>query len=212
MQFEVISDSLTLGLYCTDASMYQMQPLSVVVPMHREDTINVIKQCNEYRLPLLARAGGTSLTGQSIGNVVILDLSRNLNKILEINLDEGWVRVEPGVVSSELNGFLKPYGVRFAPDPASENRANIGGMIANNSSGMRSVRYGMTIDHLLEVDLALATGEVLHLSSLQTDQLTAKCQQLNREGDIYRGVCNLVEQHAEEIRLRYPKVIRRSGG
>lgn len=192
--------------------MYQMQPLSVVVPMHREDTINVIKQCNEYRLPLLARAGGTSLTGQSIGNVVILDLSRNLNKILEINLDEGWVRVEPGVVSSELNGFLKPYGVRFAPDPASENRANIGGMIANNSSGMRSVRYGMTIDHLLEVDLALATGEVLHLSSLQTDQLTAKCQQLNREGDIYRGVCNLVEQHAEEIRLRYPKVIRRSGG
>ena len=206
------TDLPSLSLYATDASMYQMQPKAVVVPEDRVDAIRVINECRQDCLPLLARGGGTSLTGQSIGDVVILDLSRNLNRMLELNLDEGWVRVEPGIVCSELNALLKQYGVRFAPDPATENRATIGGMISNNAAGMRSIRYGMTIDHVLELDLVLGNGEVLHLTSLDTEQLSAKCRQLNREGDIYRGIRNLVEQHAEEIRLRYPKVIRRSGG
>lgn len=200
------------GLYATDASMYQMQPLAVVVPVDRDDTLRAIRQCAEQKLPLLARGGGTSLTGQSIGEAVILDVSKYLNHVLELNLAEGWVRVEPGVVCSELNALLKPYGVHFAPDPATENRANIGGMIANNSAGMRSVRYGMTIDHVLEVDLALATGEVLHLAPLDEGQLAAQCNLKDREGEIYRGVRSLIERNAEEIRQRYPKVIRRSGG
>lgn len=200
------------GLYATDASMYQMQPLAVVVPVDRDDTLRAIRQCAEQKLPLLARGGGTSLTGQSIGEAVILDVSKYLNHVLELNLAEGWVRVEPGVVCSELNALLKPHGVHFAPDPATENRANIGGMIANNSAGMRSVRYGMTIDHVLEVDLALVTGEVLHLAPLDEEQLAAKCNLKDREGEIYRGVRSLIERNAEEIRQRYPNVIRRSGG
>jgi len=206
------TDPLTLALYATDASMYQLQPLAVVVPVDREDTLSAIRGCAEKKLPLLARGGGTSLTGQSIGEAVILDVSKHLNRILELNLDEGWVRVEPGVVCSNLNVFLKPHGVHFAPDPATENRANIGGMIASNSAGMRSVRYGMTIDHVIEIDLALATGEVLHLAPLETGQLDKKCSVSNHEGDIYRGVLDLVERNANEIRLRYPKVIRRCGG
>jgi FAD/FMN-containing dehydrogenase/Fe-S oxidoreductase len=209
---EVFCDDLSLGLYATDASMYQMQPLAVVLPIDREDTLRAIRQCAELGLPLLARGGGTSLTGQSIGEAVILDVSKHLTKVLELNLKEGWVRVEPGVVCGELNALLKPHGVHFAPDPATENRANIGGMIANNAAGMRSVRYGMTIDHVLELDLVLATGEVLHLTPLDAMQMNAKCDLPGREGDIYRGVRDLVERNAGEIRQRYPKVIRRSGG
>lgn len=212
MRSEVVGDAMSLGLYATDASMYQMHPLAVVTPASRDDVIGVVRQCEEQNLPLLARGAGTSLTGQSIGEAVILDVSKHLNHVLKLNLEEGWVRVEPGVVCGELNTLLKPHGVHFAPDPATENRANIGGMIANNSAGMRSVRYGMTIDHVLEVDLVLATGEVLHLAALDTAKLAEKCNLTGREGEIYRGMCDLVERNAGEIRLRYPKVIRRSGG
>jgi len=205
-------DHLASGLYATDASMYQMKPLAVFVPLDRDDIIRIVTQCAEQQMPLLARGGGTSLTGQAIGEVTILDLSMHYNKVLELNPEEGWVRVEPGLVCGELNVFLKQYGFRFAPDPATENRATIGGMIANNAAGMRSVRYGMTIDHVLELDLALATGEVLHHSQLDDDALAEKCLRTDREGLIYRELRDLVEQHAEEIRARYPKVIRRSGG
>lgn len=209
---EVISDAMLLGLYATDASMYQMLPLAVITPLDYNDTVKTIRLCAELSLPLLARGGGTSLTGQSIGEAVILDVSKHMTRVLELNLDEGWVRVEPGVVCSELNALLKPHGVHFAPDPATENRANIGGMIANNAAGMRSVRYGMTIDHVLALDLALATGEVLNLHALDAQQLAAKCKMTNREGGIYRGLRDLIMRHADEIRARYPKVIRRSGG
>lgn len=208
----VLTDPVSLGLYATDASMYQMLPLAVITPQNRDDAVKTIKLCAEQGLPLLARGGGTSLTGQSIGEVVILDVSKHLTKVLELNLKEGWVRVEPGVVCSELNALLKPHGVHFAPDLATANRANIGGMIANNAAGMRSVRYGMTIDHVLALDLALATGEVLNLGPLDAQQLTVKCMRPDREGNIYRGLYDLVTRHADEIRTRYPKVIRRSGG
>ena len=209
---EIANDSLTLALYATDASMYQMQPLAVKTPVDREDALKTIRYCADRKLPLLARGGGTSLTGQSIGEAVILDVSKHMTRVLELNLDEGWVRVEPGLVCSNLNAFLKPYGVHFAPDPATENRANIGGMIANNAAGMRSVRYGMTIDHVLAVDLALASGKVLNLSALDSAQWSTKAAQQDREGIIYRGIRDLVTQNVNEIRARYPKVIRRSGG
>ena len=185
MSNEMTTNPLTLALYATDASMYQMQPLAVVVPVDQEDVLKAIRYCAEQKLPLLARGGGTSLTGQSIGEAVILDVSKHLTRVLELNLQEGWVRVEPGVVCSNLNDFLKPHGLHFAPDPATENRANIGGMIANNAAGMRSVRYGMTIDHVLALDLALASGEVLHLSALDTVQWATKAALQDREGAIY---------------------------
>lgn len=206
------TDPISRGLYATDASMYQMLPLAVVTPLDRDDTVKAVRLCAELGLPLLARGGGTSLTGQSVGEAVILDVSRHMNRVLELNLEEGWVRVEPGVVCGELNALLKPHGVHFAPDPATASRANIGGMIANNAAGMRSVRYGMTIDHVLALDLALATGEVLSLGPLDRQQLAAKYALPDREGDIHRGLRDLVTQHADEIRARYPKVIRRSGG
>ena len=209
---DVITEPLSVGLFATDASMYQLQPLAVVMPVDREDVLKAIQLCAAHGLPLLARGGGTSLTGQSIGEAVILDVSKHLTRVLELNLEDGWVRIEPGLVCSNLNAFLKPHGVHFAPDPATENRANIGGMIANNAAGMRSVRYGMTIDHVLALDLALVSGEVLHLSALDLAQWDAKVNLQDREGAIYRSVGDLIERNAAEIRQRYPKVIRRSGG
>ena len=209
---EVHLDSLSLGLFATDASMYQMLPMAVVTPLDREDAVKAVRLCAELGLPLLARGGGTSLTGQSVNEAVILDASKHLTRVLELNLEEGWVRVEPGVVCSDLNILLKFHGVHFAPDLATANRATIGGMIANNAAGMRSVRYGMTIDHVLEMDLILATGEVLNLCPLNVQQLAAKCALPDREGVIYRGLRDLIIRHATEIRARYPKVIRRSGG
>lgn len=206
------STPLTLALYATDASMYQFQPLAVATPANRSEVLELIKFCAEKKLPLLARGGGTSLTGQSVGEAVILDLSKHMNKVLELNLRDGWVRVEPGIVCSNLNEFLKPYGVHFAPDPATENRANIGGMISNNAAGMRSIRYGMTIDHVLGIDLALSSGQVLKLDTLNEFQYAAKMAESGEESNIYRGIRHLITKNKEEILRRYPKVIRRSGG
>jgi FAD/FMN-containing dehydrogenase/Fe-S oxidoreductase len=206
------TDILTRGIYATDASMYQQMPVGVVMPADREEILTVIKDCRSGRLPLVARGAGTSLTGQSINDAMVLDLSRHMTRIIELNLDEGWVRVEPGVVCSDLNAYLKPYGVHFAPDPATENRATIGGMIGNNSAGMRSVCYGMTIDHVLEIELALSDGQVLSLAQLDRDGVMSTCALRTVEGNIYRNLVEIVEKNSQEIRSRYPKVIRRSGG
>jgi len=206
------SDLLLRGIYATDASIYQMQPLDVVTPKSRDEVIQMIRDCADQNQSVLARGAGTSLTGQTINNAVILDLSKYMDRVLELNLEESWVRVEPGVVCGELNAQLKSHNLHFAPDPATLDRATIGGMISNNSAGMRSVRYGMTIDHVLSLDLALADGEVLQLSALDEIELATNCKQDDREGEIYRGVRRQLEQNADEIRERYPKVIRRSGG
>jgi FAD/FMN-containing dehydrogenase/Fe-S oxidoreductase len=206
------SDQLTKGIYATDASMYQMLPLGVVTPRTRAEVLQVIQEAVSKNQALLARGAGTSLTGQSINEAVVLDFSKHFNQILELNVAEAWVRVEPGIVCAELNAYLKPHGLHFAPDPATENRATIGGMIANNSAGMRSAVYGMAIDHVLALELALADGEVITLESLDAPGFAAKSAQSTREGAIHRGVRDLLEKHREEIHQRYPKVIRRSGG
>lgn len=206
------SDQLTKGIYATDASMYQMLPLGVVTPRTRAEVLQVIREAAAKNQAILARGAGTSLTGQSINEAVVLDFSRHFNQILELNVADAWVRVEPGIVCAELNAYLKPHGLHFAPDPATENRATIGGMIANNSAGMRSAVYGMTIDHVLALDLALADGEVITLEALDAAAFASKTSQSTREGALHRGVRALIEKHREEIRQRYPKVIRRSGG
>lgn len=206
------TDQLTKGLYATDASMYQMLPLGVATPCTREEALQLIRNAASKNQAILARGAGTSLTGQSINEAVVLDFSKHFNQILELNVAEAWVRVEPGIVCAELNAYLKPHGLHFAPDPATENRATIGGMIANNSAGMRSAVYGMTIDHVLALDLALADGEVINLELLDAAAFNAKASQPTREGRLHRGVHELIETHRAEIRQRYPKVIRRSGG
>src|SRR5205823_4071212 len=147
---EVRFDRLSRALYSTDASVYQIEPLGVVVVRSREDVVHAIEIARRHGCSITARGGGTSQAGQAVGAGLQLDTSKYFNRILEVNAGERWARVEPGLVLDELNAALRPHALRFAPDISTASRATIGGMIANNSSGARSVLYGKTIDHVLE--------------------------------------------------------------
>jgi FAD/FMN-containing dehydrogenase len=149
LEGEVRFDRISRALYSTDASVYQIQPLGVVIPKTRQDIIRTIEICQRHRVPLTMRGGGTSQAGQAIGEGIQVDTSKYYNRLLEVNEAERWVRVEPGIVLDELNAQLAPLGLRFAPDISTASRATIGGMMANNSCGARSVVYGKTIDHVL---------------------------------------------------------------
>ena len=159
---EVRFDTVSRALYSTDASVYQIEPIGVVVPRTREDVVRAVEIARRHHVSITARGGGTSQAGQAIGAGLQLDTSKYLNRILEVNAGERWAWIEPGVVLDELNAHLKPHGLRFAPDISTASRATVGGMIANNSSGARSVLYGKTVDHVLEQHVVLADGTVAH--------------------------------------------------
>ena len=209
---EIRFDRLSRAIYSTDASIYQLIPVGVVLPKTEEDVVATVKTCGRFRVPITARGGGTSQAGQAIGSGVVLDCSKYLNRILEINAAERWVRVQPGCVLDELNAEVKPHGLQFAPDVSTSDRATIGGMIANNSAGARSVLYGKTIDHVLELKLVLSDGSVVAARPLPEAELDAKCRQEDLEGRCYRTIFRLAEEHAGEIEKRFPKVMRRVGG
>jgi FAD/FMN-containing dehydrogenase/Fe-S oxidoreductase len=209
---DVRCDRLTRAIYATDASIYQIVPLVVAFPASAADVAAVVKVCASFRVPITARGGGTSQAGQSIGAGVILDCSRHFDHVLEINATERWARVEPGCVLDELNLALKPYHLQFAPDISTSNRATIGGMIANNSSGARSVLYGKTIDHVLELKTVLSDGSLVHLKPLTELEVEARCAQVDLEGACYRATRRLAAKHADEIERRFPKILRRVGG
>ena len=209
---EVRFDTISRALYSTDASVYQIQPLGVVVPRSREDLIQLVQICAKYRCPLTMRGGGTSQAGQAIGGGLIADTSKFLHRILEVNVEERWVRVEPGVVLDELNAHLRPHGVRFAPDISTASRATIGGMMANNSSGARSVFYGKTIDHVLQQEVVLSDGSIVRFGPLTPADLEAASTGSNLAAQCYRVVRDIAATHAEEIDRRFPKVVRRVGG
>src|ERR1051325_9655589 len=153
---EVRFDTISRALYSTDASVYQIQPLGVVIPKTRDDILRTLEICRRARCPITLRGGGTSQDGQAIGEGVQIDISKYYSRVLEVSAEERWVRVEPGIVLDELNAQLASLGMRFAPDITTASRATIGGMMANNSSGARSVLYGKTIDHVLEQHVALS--------------------------------------------------------
>ena len=209
---EVRFDQISRALYSTDASVYQIQPQGVVLPRSREDLIRIVRLCGEHGCSLTMRGGGTSQAGQAIGPGLIVDTSKHFNRVLELNVGERWARVEPGIVLDELNAQLKTHGLRFAPDISTASRATIGGMVANNSSGARSVLYGKTIDHVLEQEVVLSDGSVAQLRPLSRDELDAKCAGQGLEAECYRVVRRLAEEHAEEVDRRFPKVLRRVGG
>ena len=166
IQGEVRFDTISRALYSTDASVYLIRPLGVVIPKNREDVIRIVQICGRLRCPLTMRGGGTSQAGQAIGEGLQVDTSKYFNRVLEVNAEERWARVEPGVVLDELNAQLAPLGLRFAPDISTASRATIGGMMANNSAGARSVLYGKTIDHVLEQTVVLADGSIVEFREI----------------------------------------------
>jgi FAD/FMN-containing dehydrogenase/Fe-S oxidoreductase len=209
---EVRFDDVSRALYSTDASVYQIQPLGVVIVRSREDVVQTIDAARSHRTSITARGGGTSQAGQAIGAGLQLDTSKYFNRVLEVNVAERWARVEPGVVLDELNMQLRPHGLRFAPDVSTANRATIGGMIANNSSGARSVLYGKTIDHVLELEVVLGDGKLAHFRPLSSNALNGACVGRDIEAESYRTVRRLAHDCREEIDRRFPKILRRVGG
>ena len=209
---EVRFDKVSRALYSTDASVYQIEPLGVVVARSREDVIRTVQVCSQLRCPITARGGGTSQAGQAIGPGLQLDTSKFFNRLLEVNAAERWARVEPGIVLDELNEQLQPHELQFAPDVSTSNRATLGGMMANNSCGARSVLYGKTIDHVLEQHVVLADGNVAHLRPLAPEELEAVSRGHSLEAAGYRAVREVAAACAEEIERRFPKILRRVGG
>ena len=209
---EVRFDGVSRALYSTDASVYQIEPLGVVVVRSAEDVITAVRIAGRHGVSITARGGGTSQAGQAIGAGLQLDTSKYLNRVLEVNAAERWAWIEPGVVLDELNAQLKPLGLRFAPDISTASRATVGGMIANNSSGARSVMYGMTIDHVLELRVVLADGSTAHFRPLTAAELAAACAGDSLAASCYRTVRDTAARCRDEIDRRFPKVLRRVGG
>jgi FAD/FMN-containing dehydrogenase/Fe-S oxidoreductase len=209
-------DDTIRTLYATDASAYREMPLAVAIPANTDDLKKLIAFANREHTSLIPRTAGTSLAGQVVGNGIIVDVSKHFTSILELNKEEKWVRVQPGVIRDELNLFLKPHGLFFGPETSTANRAMIGGMVGNNSCGSNSVVYRSTREHLLEVKTILSDGSEAVFSTVSLEEFHAKCEMNNLEGSIYKSLRSLLGNydHQEEIRREFPKpsVERRNTG
>ena len=212
LEGEVRFDAVSRALYSTDASVYRIPPIGVVVVKSREDVIRTVRLCRQHRCPLTMRGGGTSQAGQAIGSGLIVDTSKFFNRLLEVDVEGRWARVEPGIVLDELNAALRPHALRFAPDISTASRATLGGMMANNSAGARSVIYGKTIDHVLEQQVVLSDGSLVHFGPVDADTFAARSLGDSLEARCYREVRATATRLTDEIERRYPKVIRRVGG
>src|ERR671925_1893465 len=209
---DVHFDRYSRLLYSTDASMYQIEPIGIVVPRHKGDVQAVIEAANQFGVPVLPRGGGTSLAGQTVGHALVLDFSKYMKGVLEVNKEELWCRVQPGLVQDELNAHVRPMGLQFGPDTSTSNRATLGGMIGNNSAGAHSLTYGKTLDHVIELTVLLSDGSEVVLKELSADALETKSKADSLEGQIYREIVRLAQEHRSEIVARYPKIMRRVSG
>lgn len=209
---EVRFDARARTLYATDASPYEIEPIGVVLPVDRDDTVATVRVCARHGVPLVPRGGGTSLAGQTVGRAVIVDVSKYLTGILEIDASARTATVEPGVIRDALNDRLAPLQLQFTPDISTTNRAAIGGMVANNAAGTRSIKYGKSVDQVVAMTCVLADGSIVRFGEVDDATLEAKASQDDLEGGIYRTVRQVVTDHEREIVDRYPKVMRRVGG
>ena len=209
---EVRFDAFSKILYSTDASIYQMEPVGVVIPRSKNDVLAVVDVARRAGVPILPRGGGTSLAGQTVNHAIVLDFSKYMDSLLEVNPDEGWALVQPGIVLDTLNGLLAPHGLKYAPDPSTSNRASVGGGIGNNSCGSHSVIYGKTSDHVLELNVVLADGSEARFSDLSSSALVRKLNGDGLEPNVYRSVLDIAGEHRDEINTRYPSIMRRVSG
>lgn len=202
--------------YATDASVYQEKPLAVAIPKTAADVQHLIRYAAGAGVTLIPRAAGTSLAGQVVGKGIIVDISKYFTDILEVNTEEQWVRVQPGVIRDDLNAYLKQHGLMFGPETSTASRAMIGGMIGNNSCGLHSIVWGDTRDNLLEVSVLMADGTEARFSDLDKEAFETKCSEQTAEGVIYRSLSDLLnkEENKETIEAGFPKksVHRRNTG
>ena len=209
---EVRFDKMTRVLYSTDASIYQMEPIGVVIPQTADDVIAVVEEAGRHGLPVLPRGGGTSLAGQTVGSAIVIDFSKYMRHVVEVNAEEGWVRTQPGIVLDELNAHLRSHGVMFAPDPSTSNRGNVGGALGNNSCGAHSIMWGKTVDNVIDLDVVLSNGDRARFGPLDGAGLESAAAGEGLEADIYRRLIDIGEANREEVLARYPRIQRRVSG
>jgi FAD/FMN-containing dehydrogenase/Fe-S oxidoreductase len=209
---EVRFDAYSRHLFSRDASMYAIEPVGVVFPRDSDDVAAVLATAADFGVPVLPRGAGTSLAGQTVGHAVVMDLSRHMTRILDIDAEARQARVQPGVVQEQLNLAAAEHGLMFGPDTSTANRATIGGMIGNNSAGSQSVRYGMTIDHVLALDVILSDATRAGFRPLSEAERAARAAQPTLEGALCRDLPRLAERHRDAIATGFPRYWRQSGG
>ncbi len=216
LQGELFYDKTIRTLYATDASAYRELPLAVAIPKSENDIKRLIQFASAEGTSLIPRTAGTSLAGQVVGSGIVVDVSKQFTQILELNKEEGWVRVQPGVIRDELNLFLKPHGLFFGPETSTANRAMLGGMVGNNACGSNSVVYRSTREHLLEVKALLSDGSEAVFGAMALDEFHKKCELDTLEGSIYKNVRSLLGNYDNQVEIRkeFPKktVERRNTG
>ncbi len=213
---EVFTDMKTRLLYATDASVYREIPLAVCTPREENDLKKLIAFAGEHNIPLIPRTAGTSLAGQVVGYGMVVDFSRHMTRILEFNAEEKWVKVQPGVILDELNDFLRPHGLFFAPETSTSNRCMMGGMVANNSCGAHSLVYGSTRDHTLEIKALLGDGSEAVFRKISPDEFRKKCVGTSLESRLYQQIFEILgnKELQAEIQHQYPdsRINRRNTG
>ncbi|WP_044302515.1 FAD-binding and (Fe-S)-binding domain-containing protein [Rhodopirellula sallentina] len=214
---ELHTGDLMRRIYATDASAYQEMPAAVAIPKSDQDIATLIGFAKKHRIGVIPRTAGTSLAGQVVGDGIVVDVSRHFTRILEVNTDEGWVRVQPGVIRNELNAHLEPLGFWFAPETSTQNRAMIGGMVGNNSCGSNSIKFGSTRDHLLAVSGFLSDGSEVEFSEMTVSHFAEKCENKSTlEGRLYRHARDRLSDTdvREEITREFPNssIRRRNTG
>ena len=218
LEGELFTDQVHRIIYSTDASSYREKPMAVTIPKNKSDIIRILKHARENQLSVIPRAAGTSLAGQVVGSGIVMDISKHMDRILEFNQEEKWVRVEPGVNLAELNIYLKPYGLQFGPETSTANRCRIGGMLGNNSCGLHSLIYGSVRDHILEVEAILADGSEVTFGPLTKKEFEAKCGSAPEklETKIYLQLKEMLENENTRRKIEevYPEksVTRRNMG
>ena len=209
---DVLIDRPSRLLYATDASLYEMEPVAVVFPRTPADAAAAVDVVRGHGVPVLPRGGGTSLAGQGVNHAVVLDFTRHMHGVLEIDADRRLARVQPGLVLSELNKAARPYGLHYPIDPSTANRATIGGGIGNNSCGTHSGLYGKTVDVVESMDVILSDGEGMRFDQVDERRLRALMDAGGREGRLYRDLRELAERERAEIGERFPDIPRRVSG
>ena len=207
---EVLFDPFSRGRYATDASFYQIMPAGVVIPRTVDEALRTLAICRDAAIKVTPRGGGTSQCGQTVNDGIVVDLSKHLNRILSLDIENQTCVVEPGIVLDDLNRQLKKHGLWFPVDVSTASRATIGGMAGNNSCGGRSLRYGTMRDNTRSMDAALADGTLLHFGEVPRD--LAQINSNDSGLDLFRDMLALGEREATEIAEKFPKVQRRVGG
>ncbi len=212
LEGEVRFDPYTRALYSTDASNFRIEPLGVATPRHRDEVNAIVEIASKHQVAIIPRGSGTSMAGQTLGHGLVVDFTRYLNEVLDFDEVNHRVTVQPGIVLAELNRRLSSSGWMVGPDPASADRATIGGMVGNNATGAHSIRYGLTIDHILAAEVVLSDGTQTTFEALDESGLTEKFASGTLEGSLYRLAADLQQTARTEVEKRWPRTWRRASG